>query len=151
FILGRGKPAATIPMEPETGVEIKSGYTNGRFVYEARIPLVKTSNRPWAIGFGTKRTIGLGLQTSALESPSERDGEPGDGEPGEGPGGRGGEPPMGGGGMRGGVGGGPGMGGGPGGRDGRTDGSSRKLKLWAFVTLSKGSEAHISAFASSSD
>ncbi|MHB8055643.1 MAG: hypothetical protein ACYDH3_10395, partial [Candidatus Aminicenantales bacterium] len=39
FILGRGKPAATIPMEPETGVEIKSGYTNGRFVYEARIPL----------------------------------------------------------------------------------------------------------------
>ncbi len=137
------KITAPIRMEPETGIEIKTGYSTGRFEYEARIPLVKTPDRPWAVGIGNMGIIGVGLQTADFDSSSGRGGGPGGGEPGEGPGGGGG---MGrGAGRGGGMGGGHGMGRESGRMRGESDSSSRKLKLWAFVTLTNGSGARISA------
>jgi len=132
-IQGRSKKPGRIQLDSGTGIEMKINFSAGRLVYEARIPLVRTPNHPWAVGAEGGAMIGFGLETAEAVS-SRRSQGPG-GDPGEG------GPPMDGGGMGGGGGMTGGMGGGPGGGPGRERGtdSSAKLKLWVSLTLAEGS------------
>jgi len=106
------------------GMEIAAKTVDGRFVYEARIPLAAAPDATFAVGAapGT-RTIGLGLEFPESDFSY--------GRPGMGGGGFGGM----GGGMGGRMGG--GFGGGMGGRGSgrRAGGGLQNFKVWAYVTL----------------
>ncbi|MFA5062587.1 MAG: hypothetical protein WC578_00745 [Candidatus Omnitrophota bacterium] len=94
------------------GIEAKVGRENGYFVYELKVPLVKSALHPYAIGLRPDRIIGLGLEIAGSV------GGPGGGMPSGNGGDEGDRMP-------------------PGGMDsgsGRYSGKS--LQLWAIVTLS---------------
>jgi hypothetical protein len=109
----------------------------GRFVYELKMPLMKTEKTPFAIATSAVKNIGIGFMTVEVKKRSGggmgRGGGPGGGGPGGGmPGGGmpgGGMP---GGGMPGGGMPGGGMDGGPGGGIGSGGGD---LEIWTNVTL----------------
>lgn len=112
------------------GLEIASSTEGGLFVYELKIPLRSSSDRPVALGAAPGAKVGIGIEVpkSELGPGSER-------HPG-GMGGRGGAPGGGMGGMfGGGRGGGHGMGGGMGRRDMGPD-APKGLKVWTYVKLS---------------
>ncbi|MDD5156062.1 MAG: hypothetical protein PHF11_06255 [Candidatus Omnitrophica bacterium] len=44
------------------GIEAKVGRENGYFVYELKVPMIKSAEHPYAIETGPGRTIGLGLE-----------------------------------------------------------------------------------------
>ncbi len=48
------------------GIEVKVGRENNYFVYELKVPLVKTDAHPFAIGAKAGATIGLGLENTGL-------------------------------------------------------------------------------------
>jgi hypothetical protein len=105
--------------EMAPGISVKVGQVQGYFVYELKVPLARTAERPYAIEAKTGALIGFGLETPKLETPA-------DGRPG-GMGGFGG----GGGGM-----GGRGMGrSGGGGGDRRQFEPPKPIKLWATIQL----------------
>ena len=123
-ILGPGKDdARSLTRDHLQGIEVAMAVDQGTVLYELKVPLAATADRPYAVAAKTGDTIGLGLETAKFERPSMGGHEGGMG-------GRGG----------GGFGGG-GMGGHRGG-GGRGGGESRggfqppkQLKEWATVTL----------------
>jgi len=111
------------------GIDIKAVPSSGLFVYELKIPLVRSDESPIAVGTSPGNKIGIGFETEKTHS-GKRPG-PEDG----GMGGGGGRPPMGGG-M-------PGGRGRPGGqREGMRGGGepqmSRDLKIWVLVQTAAG-------------
>jgi hypothetical protein len=116
--------------EDAGGIEIKAVPSSGLYVYELKIPFVRSDEFPIAVGASPGSTIGVGFETEKTDS-GKRPG-PGDGGMGEG----GGRPPMGGG-----MPGGRGMpdGGRMGGmRGGREPQMSRGLKIWVLVRTVAG-------------
>lgn len=127
-ILGPGEgQRARMPIASAKGIEVKLGESEGRLVYELKVPLVRDTEHLYAIGTDTGQKIGIGFETSELDREQMREtmGRRGGGIGGMPPGG--GRMPPGGGG-RGRMGGGGGMR--PGG------GMPGPLELWAKVTLS---------------
>jgi hypothetical protein len=116
------------------GLEIASSTEGGLFVYELKIPLRSSADRPVALGAAPGAKVGIGIEVPKSEL------RPGSGRPPGGMGGRGGEPGGGRGGGMGGMfgggrGGGHGMGGGMGRRDMGLD-APKGLKVWTYVKLS---------------
>jgi hypothetical protein len=117
------------------GVEVKTGFKNGAFVYELKIPLHSGSGRAYAVGAAPGKKIAIGLESPKVtmeELMNRRGGgdRPGGGMGGRMPSGGGGRMPPGGG-RSGGPGGSPG-----GGRPGA--GSFEELNpfnVWVTVTL----------------
>ena len=104
------------------GVDVAMSFSSGKLVYELKIPLIKSSNRPYAINVRPGSSFGIGIETSPSrdmgQSPRRKTG--GMGRPGGG-----GNPGMGG---RGGMGQMPG---------GGRSGMPKNLKLWLSVALSQ--------------
>jgi hypothetical protein len=77
------------------GIAVKIGQVEGYFVYELKVPLTVTADRPYAIEAKPGGAIGLGLETPKVERPSgERSSMGGfgrGGRGGRGMGGRGGQ------------------------------------------------------------
>jgi hypothetical protein len=125
-ILGPGKDdARSLTHQSLVGVEVAIHIDQGLLQYELKVPLVVTSDHPYAIGSQAGKTIGVGLETGKLEQPSSAG--RGGGFGGGGMGGRGG-------GGRGGGGGGRGGGGHEGG-EGRGAQAPKPLKVWATVAI----------------
>ncbi len=85
------------------GIEVSAGYSEGRFVYELKLPLTRSAAQRYGIGTDPGRQIGLGFETPELDREamgSQAKGQRGGGLGGRGGGGRGG---MKGGGGRGGM------------------------------------------------
>jgi hypothetical protein len=113
------------------GLAVKVGQVEGALVYELKVPLVHTSELPYAIDAKNGALIGLGFETPKREHPAEHEGR---GMGGFGGGGGGGGGGMGG---RGGMGRSGGMGRGGGGGMGPVDAEPPKpLKTWAVLQLS---------------
>ena len=102
-----------------TGLDIALGYTDGRIVYEIKLPLEKTDERPYAIGANRGKKLGVGFLTPEVDMEAMREAGPeslGDRPPGGGmPGGG-----MPGGGMPGGM---------------RAGGAVKLVELWCRVEL----------------
>lgn len=114
----------------EQEIEVDVGQTQGQFVYELKIPLLKTPEHPYAIGAQEGKPVMIGFETGKIDREKMR------GEMM-----KGGRPPGGdrmGGRMPGG-GRGPG-GGGRGGPAGRPE-MSEPLELWVKVNLAEGHSA----------
>ena len=63
-VLGPGKnQRRLVDLTPELGIEIASSRAETEVAYELKIPLQKTSGRPYAVGVAPGRTIGLGIAT----------------------------------------------------------------------------------------
>ena len=122
IILPGEKEPRRVKLADLKGLEVSAKTINGRFVYEARIPLAASPDATFAVGAapGTRK-IGLGLELPESDSPY---GRPGMGGRGGGFGGMGGM-----GGMRG------GMDGRMGGRTGGRGGGLQNFKIWAYVNL----------------
>lgn len=116
--------------EDAGGIDIKAVPSSGLYVYELKIPLIRSDEFPIAVGASPGNKIGIGFETKKRDS-GERPG-PED----RGMGGDGGRPPMGGG-MPGGRGrpGGGRMGGMRGGGEPQM---SRDLKIWVLVQTAAG-------------
>lgn len=112
---------ARVAVKNERGIQVEIGASSyGQLVYELRIPLVQTPDNPYAIDTSPGKTIGIGIETGAIERDTMRSQRGGYGM-------RGGLPGGGrrGGGMRGG-----GMRGGGAGRQ-----MPQPIKYWTRVTL----------------
>jgi len=122
-IIGPDKALARrIPLAEAKGIEVKFVPTGRMFVYELKVPLIQSSEHPYAIGVQPGKAFGLGIETPRFNM-------------GTGMRGLGGGMP--GGGMRPTFGGSPGWGGGGGGP--MMDEPPRELNLWAKVSLAAGS------------
>ncbi len=133
-ILRSGSSAAQkMKISDAKDLEIAASEESGLFVYELKIPLQSSPDRPLALAAAPGAKVGIGFEVPK----SER--APGSGRPGGGMGGRGGGG-MGGGMGRGGFGGGGGhmgghgRGGGMGQRD-MNDESLKGMKVWTYVKL----------------
>lgn len=135
--LGPGKnERRLVDVEPRLGVEAASGVDEGVLVYELRIPLARTADRPFAVSAAPGGTLSIGLESPS--DPPQRGNGPGAGRGGRSGGGSGPMPGGGipGGGMRGG--GMPGGGGPIGGDFGRGFQPPKPMKLvWVNVTLAQ--------------
>jgi len=75
------------------GIEVSAGYSEGRFVYELKLPLARNAAQPYGIGTDPGKQIGLGFETPELNREammSQAKGQRGGGLGGRGGGGRGG-------------------------------------------------------------
>jgi hypothetical protein len=117
------------------GVVVCARLVGDVLVYELKMPLERTRERPHAIGARPGDVLGIGLQTPVMDRRRTREGMPGAGPPGGGgPGGSGGGRFPGGGGHGGSRGhGGEGPGGGHGGYGPRGEGE--RLDAWIQVRL----------------
>jgi hypothetical protein len=126
-ILGPGKDEArSLTREHLSGVDVAVHAEQGLLQYELKVPLTQNSDHPYAIEAQPGKTIGLGLETGAMQHHAGPEG--GRGGYGGGMGGRGG----------GGMGGrGRGMGGGGrhGGGGERGFQPPKPLKVWATVAI----------------
>jgi hypothetical protein len=138
-ILGPGeKDRREIPLRAAGGLEARVGMENGRFVYELKVPRVRSQENPVAVAAEKSAVVSARFETRKSD-PS------GDGRHGEGGGpGGGGPPPEGMGGMdRGGFEGGPGgppsggMGGGPDGGRRFDRGSEKTLQIRVDLKLAE--------------
>jgi hypothetical protein len=104
------------------GIDVAMSFSSGKLVYELKIPLIKSSDRPYAVNVQPGTSFGIGIETSSRrdmgQSPRRKTG-------GMGRYGGGGNPGMGG---RGGMGQMPG---------GGRPGMPKNLKLWLSVSLSQ--------------
>lgn len=112
------------------GIEVSAGYSEGRFVYELKLPLARSAEQPYGIGTDPGGQISLGFETPELDR--EAMVSQAKGQRGGGGGGGGGKGGMGGGGG--------GMGGG--GKGGIRPGGSmpEPFELWTKVALSAQQE-----------
>jgi hypothetical protein len=137
-ILGPSKDdALSLTADKVPGVEVKVAQVEGVLIYEMKVPLAKTTERPYAVGAAAGAVVGLGLENPDMKMEARPAG------------GRGGMGGMGGGGGRGGFGGGMGggrggMGGGMGGGRGGMGGGQgqrpdmgKPLKEWTTLQLAK--------------
>lgn len=94
-ILGPDKDdLARVAVKNERGIQVEIGVSSyGQLVYELRIPLVQTPDNPHAIDTSPGQTIGIGIETGAIERDAMRSrrsgggirgGLPGGGMPGGG-------------------------------------------------------------------
>jgi len=109
------------------GLEIALGYTDGRIVYELKLPLEKTEERPYALGVNREKRLSIGFVTPEVDMEAMR--EAMRDAMGEAPPGGGGRDGMDGGGRGGGS---PG-GGMPGGM--RAAGVAEPVELWCRAEL----------------
>jgi hypothetical protein len=79
----------------DQGIQVKIVETNGRFVYELKVPLAITSDHPYAIGAKEGKPVGIGFEAGEPNRPEMGERPSDGGFPGGGPGG-GGMPPGGG-------------------------------------------------------
>jgi hypothetical protein len=129
-----GSPPETMDVSAAKGIEVAYSSEPGHFVYELKIPLQASADRPYAVGAQPGSTVGVGFVVPKMDFGAAEGARRG-GPPGEG----GGGPPMGGGGGFGSHGrGGAGMGG----RGMRSGGMNPEipegLKVWTYVKLSTG-------------
>jgi hypothetical protein len=129
-----GSPPEAMDVSAAKGIEVAYSTESGLFVYELKIPLQSATDRPYALGAGPGKTVGVGFEVPKMDFGATGGRRQG-GVPGEG----GGGPPMGGGGGFGSRGrGGMGMGG----RGMRSGGMNPEipegLKVWTYVKLSTG-------------
>ena len=62
-VLGPGEnQRRLVDLTPDMGIELAYGYSESEIIYEIRMPLQKTSARPFAVG-AARRPISLGLAT----------------------------------------------------------------------------------------
>ena len=134
-VLGPDKDdLARVGVKNEGGIQVEIGASSyGQLVYELRIPFVPTPGNPYALNTSPGETIGIGIETGAIDRDALRSPRGGGGRRGGMPGGGlpgGGLPGAGrrAGGMRGG-----GMRGGSPGRQ-----MPQPLKYWTRVTLAAG-------------
>lgn len=133
----KDKDARTVRVVDVPGLALRLGSSEGRLVWEARLPLHTAD--AWTFEAAPGQVIGVGFETVAPRRPSG--GEAGEGRGGP-EGGRGGPPP---GGMGGGMGGPPGVSGGMGrpGMGGPPRGmgeSARTIKVWTTVQLARAAQ-----------
>jgi hypothetical protein len=137
-ILGPGeKDRQEVPLTEAGGLETKIGFENGRFVYELKVPLVRTASAPFAVAAENPVAVSTCFQTELFrpekgrERPAGQRGRGGGGPP---PGGMGGMDP---GGLGGGQGGPPpgGMDGGPMGDRPSGSESEKPMKIWIEIRL----------------
>ncbi len=57
----------------EKGIEVKVGQTQGQFVYELKIPLLKTSDHSYAVGAQEGKPLRIGLETGKTERDKMRE------------------------------------------------------------------------------
>lgn len=98
-ILGPGEgQRARMPIASAKGVEVKLGESEGRLVYELKVPLIRDTEHPYAIGADGSQPIGIGFETSELDREQLREamGQRGGGMGGMPPGGGGNAPRRGG-------------------------------------------------------
>jgi hypothetical protein len=127
-IIGPGKDdARSLTRDHLSGVDVAVRVEQGTLHYELKVPLARTSDRPYAIEAAPGKTIGVGLETAKMEQRAFGEGRGG----GFGGGGGG----MGGGGRGRGGGGRGGRGGGGRGGDQRGFQPPKPLKAWATVTI----------------
>ena len=117
----------SMDVEALNGMSVAASMKNGRFVYEAAIPLFKGPERSFALGLGDSNSFALGIAVPAPERPGRGEGR---------------QAGMGGGGRPGGMGGGrPGGGGGPpsGGRGGPPQGveGPEPVEHWFKIELKR--------------
>jgi hypothetical protein len=55
------------------GLEIALGYTEGRIVYELKLPLEKTEERPYALGVNWDKKVSVGFVTPEVDMEGMRD------------------------------------------------------------------------------
>jgi len=60
-----GQGPRTMRVGEAAGIEVKLGRATGRLVYELRIPLAKTPERPFGIGASPGQFISIGLETGS--------------------------------------------------------------------------------------
>ncbi len=129
-VLGPGKDdARMLTRDHAPGIDVAVREEQGTLQYELKVPLLKTSDHPYAIEATAGKPIGFGLEAGKPAQHSFSMGQGGGGGFGGMGGGMGGR----GGGM-GGRGGGGGHGGGGGGRQDAGD-ASKPLKGWGTVTI----------------
>jgi hypothetical protein len=124
------------------GIDVAARLAEGVLVYEIRLPLSESADRPYFLHSAPGAVIGFGMETTKVEREREDEGRRGGGPGGGGPGGGGGIGGIGGGmGGRGGgrmgggmMGGGPG-GGGRGGMEGQ-----KPINTWTVVQLAQSPE-----------
>jgi len=122
-ILGPGKgQRVRMSVSSTPGIEIKLGHSEGRAVYELKVPLARSAEHPYAIGTDMSKTIGIGFETPKWDREEMQQSRGGRGRVGRG-------------------------GGRMGGMDGKNGGRGRSagmqqpsgmpepLELWAKVTL----------------
>ena len=101
-ILGPGKDQRVRTLRSTIeGIEVSTGYSEGRFVYELKLPLARNTAQRYGIGTDAGKTIGVGFETPELDREamaSQTKGQRGGGLGGRGGGGGGGKGGMGGGG-----------------------------------------------------
>jgi hypothetical protein len=129
-----GSPPETMDVSAAKGIEVAYSSEPSHFVYELKIPLEASADRPYAVGTQPGSTVGVGFMVPKMDFGQAEGGRRG-GRPGEG----GGGPPMGGGGGFGSH----GQGGmGTGGRGMRSGGMNPQIpegfKVWTYVKLSTG-------------
>ncbi|MGD9401868.1 MAG: hypothetical protein PVF95_06340 [bacterium] len=112
------------------GLEIALGYVSGRIIYELRLPLERTEERPYALGVNWEKKVGIGFLTPEIDMEAI----------GEGMSGEMGERPPGGGGGRGGPGGGMPVGPGGGAPPGMKGGTPEFIELLCRAELALPSE-----------
>ena len=72
-LLGPGKnQRRLVDVTPAMGIELASATDEKRVMYEVRIPLAKTAERPYAVGAAPGKTVGVGVATP--EAPRDRGG-----------------------------------------------------------------------------
>ena len=71
IVKGKGKPhrgakdkgtELSLEESSKLGIEAKMGHENGYFVYELKVPLIKSTKHPYAVELRTDKTTGLGLE-----------------------------------------------------------------------------------------
>jgi hypothetical protein len=125
-IVGPGKGQLNrAPDFENQGIQVKIVETHGRFVYELKVPLVTTSDHPYAIRAQEGKPVGIGFETGEPDRPKMMERPGGGGFPGGSPGG--GRP--GGGGMP------------PGGGRGPRPEMPEPIKLWLKVSLASESSS----------
>jgi hypothetical protein len=133
------------------GIDVAARLAEGVLVYEIRLPLSASGDRPYFLRSTPGAAVGLGIETTKVERGREDEGRRGGGPGGGGPGGGGGIGGPGGGGGIGGIGGGAGgrggggMGGGMmgGGRGGGGRGGmegQKPINVWTVVQLARSPE-----------
>jgi len=131
-MLGPGKQRHLVPLDASLGVVAASAMDQGAVVFEMKVPLVTSTEHPYAAGVGAGKSFALGLFTPELPKPGSGGDEGRRGRSGGGMGGGMG----GGGGYGGGMGGGRrGGGGGPGPQGNMNLEAVKPIKVWVKLQL----------------
>jgi hypothetical protein len=140
-VLGPGDDdARSLVLDHANGITVALGRSEGALIYELRVPLKPTTDRPYAIGTASGALVGVGFDSPKMKRERPPEGEPGSARGGSPPGGG----PGGGGGGMGRMGRGMPMGmgrGGPGDGPNPLPESAKPWKTWIKVQLAQPAAA----------